>query len=93
MFNFIGMGSNTGSAVTARYKCINVLVILFAFVTVCQVHGIAFFFNNLDWGSSSALCPLEALQSVRLIVRFPVFLNHPTLAARCLSRPQPAVVP
>jgi hypothetical protein len=42
-------------------------------------------------------CPLEALQPVWLTPEvyctIPVFLIIPTLAARCLSRPQPAVVP
>ena len=52
-----------------------------------------FYLKILDWGSSSALFPLEAQQPVWLIVRFPVFLNVPNLTARCLSRPQPAVVP
>ena len=60
-----------------------------AFVNVV-INIQVFFFNNVDWGSSSALCPLEVLQPVWLIVRV---LNVPTLAARCLSRPQPAVVP
>jgi hypothetical protein len=54
------------------------------------------FFLNLDWSPFPHFCPLEALQPVcnqRFIVPFPLFLIVPTLAARCLSRPQPAVVP
>jgi hypothetical protein len=51
----------------------------------------------LDWGPVSHFCPLEALQPVWLTPEvyctIPVFLIVPTLASRCLSRPQPAVVP
>jgi hypothetical protein len=53
--------------------------------------------NNLDWGPVPHFYPLEALQPVWLTPEvyctIPVFLIVPTLAARCLSRPQPAVVP
>jgi hypothetical protein len=53
--------------------------------------------NNLDWGPVPHFCPLGALQPVWLTPEvywtIPVFLIVPTLAARCLSRPQPAVVP
>jgi hypothetical protein len=55
------------------------------------------FLTNLDWGPVPHFCPLEALQSVWLTpdvyCTIPVFLIVPTLAARCLSRPQPAVAP
>jgi hypothetical protein len=51
----------------------------------------------LDLGPVPHFCPLEALQPVWLTPEvycpIPVFLIVPTLAARCLSRPQPAVVP
>jgi hypothetical protein len=51
----------------------------------------------LDWGPVPHICPLEAPQPVWLkpevYCTIPVFLIVPTLAARCLSRPQPAVVP
>jgi hypothetical protein len=53
--------------------------------------------NNLDWGPVPHFCPLEALQlewlTPEVYCTIPVFLIVPTLAARCLSRPQPAVVP
>jgi hypothetical protein len=56
-----------------------------------------FFIFNLDWGPVLHFCALEALQPVWLMPEayctIPRFLNVPTLAARCLSRPQPAVVP
>jgi hypothetical protein len=52
---------------------------------------------NLDWRPVPHLCPLEALQPVWLTPEvyctMPVFLIVPTLAAICLSRPQPAAVP
>jgi hypothetical protein len=51
----------------------------------------------LDCGPVPHFCPLEALQPVWLTSEvyctIPVFLIVPTLAARFLSRPQPAVVP
>jgi hypothetical protein len=53
--------------------------------------------NNLDWGPVPHFCPLETLQPVWLTPEvyciIPVFLIVPTLAARCHSRPQPAVAP
>jgi hypothetical protein len=53
--------------------------------------------NNLDWGPVPHFCPLEALQPAWLTPEvyctIPVFLIVPTMAARCLSHPQPAVVP
>jgi hypothetical protein len=55
------------------------------------------FLINLDWGPVPHFCPLETLQPVWLTPEvfciIPVFLIVPTLAARCLSRPQPAVAP
>jgi hypothetical protein len=61
------------------------------------VRGSFFFFFYFGLGSSSAFCLLEALQPVWLTPEvyctIPVVLIVPTLAARCLSRPQPAVVP
>jgi hypothetical protein len=51
----------------------------------------------LDWGPVLHFCPLEALQPVWLTAEvyctIPIFLIVPTLAARCLLCPQPAVVP
>ena len=35
--------------------------------------SVIFYNNNLDWGPVPRFCPLEALQPVWLIVRFPVF--------------------
>jgi hypothetical protein len=56
-----------------------------------------FLLSNFGSGSSSALLPLETLQPVWLTPEvyciIPVFLIVPTLAAACLSRPQPAVAP
>jgi hypothetical protein len=56
-----------------------------------------FLLKVLDWGPVPHFCPLEALQPVwhtpEAYCTIPRFLNVPTLAARCLSRPQPAVVP
>jgi hypothetical protein len=53
--------------------------------------------NNLDWGPVPHFCPVEALQQVWLTPEvccsIPVFLIVPTRAPRCLSRPQPALVP
>jgi hypothetical protein len=61
------------------------------------VKSIIFCLYNFGLGSSSAFCPLEALQPVWLTPEvyctIPVFLIVPTLASRCLSLPQPAVVP
>jgi hypothetical protein len=55
------------------------------------------FNNKMDWGPVPHFCPLEALQPVWLTPEvyctILVFLIIPTLAARCLSRPQPEVVP
>ena len=48
--------------------------------------------NNLDWVQFRALPPGSTAASVAYFT-IPRFLNVPTLAARCLSRPQPAVVP
>jgi hypothetical protein len=51
----------------------------------------------LDWGPVPHFCPLETLQPVWLTPEIyciiPVFLIVPTLVARSLSRPQPAVAP
>jgi hypothetical protein len=60
--------------------------------------GRSFFIHNFGLGSSSAhLPPGSTAPSVAdargFIILFPVFLIIPTLAARCLSRPQHAVVP
>jgi hypothetical protein len=48
-------------------------------------------------GSSSALLPPDSTAAsvayARGLLYYPRFLNFPTLAARCLSRPQSAVVP
>ena len=52
-----------------------------------------FFFNNLDWCPVPCFCPLEALAASVAYFTIPRSLNVPTLAARCLLRPQPAVVP
>ena len=75
-----------------RPWCMRLTIILLRSLSCISGNCVDFFFI-LDWGSSSAICPLEALQSVWLIVRFPIFLNVPALAARCLSLPQPAVDP
>ena len=48
--------------------------------------------NNLDWVQFRALPPGSTAASVAYFT-IPRFLNVPTLAARCLSRPQPAVAP
>jgi hypothetical protein len=54
-------------------------------------------YNNMVWGPVPHFCPLEALQpgwlTPEVYCTIPVFLIVPTLAARCLSHPQHAVVP
>jgi hypothetical protein len=69
---------------------------LFLHTLVCS-HQTTWHNNNLDWGPVPHFCPLEALQPMWLTPEvyctIPVFLIVPTLAARCLSCPQPAVVP
>jgi hypothetical protein len=55
-----------------------------------------FIYIILNWGPVPHFCPLEALQPVwcmpEAYCTIPRFLIVPTLAAMCLSRPQPAVV-
>ena len=48
--------------------------------------------NNLDWGPVPLFAPWSTAASVADCT-IPRFLNVPTLAARSLSRPQPAVGP
>ena len=48
--------------------------------------------NNLDWGPVPLFAPGSTAASVADCT-IPRFLNVPTLAARSLSCPQPAVAP
>jgi hypothetical protein len=64
--------------------------------SVTLITDLLTFYIILDWGPVPHFCPLEALQPVWRMPEayrtIPRFLIVPSLAARCLSRPQPAVV-
>ena len=49
--------------------------------------------NNLDWGPVPHFAPWKHCSQCGLLYIPVAFLNVPALAARCLPRPQPAIVP